>query len=169
MKTIEVSNEMYEFLMNLSKELNTQANRGTAMPYFFQVQDEVEISVDEGQGTEGWECEGNVITTEQEIKEAIFDYNDWEIGNTEHELLFAEMDWLDRENILEVNHRKVYTSAQKVYSNAFLTEKACKHHIANNRHNYREPIDYLSYASRNAELEMLMKFLCQLSGADVHC
>jgi hypothetical protein len=38
MKTIEVSDEMYEKLMEISKEMNSQSNRGTAMPYFFQVQ-----------------------------------------------------------------------------------------------------------------------------------
>lgn len=37
MKTIEVSDETYKFLMDLSKELTTQNHRGTAMPYFFQI------------------------------------------------------------------------------------------------------------------------------------
>lgn len=38
MKTIEVTDEMYKFLEELSTELNTQNHRCTAMPYFFQVQ-----------------------------------------------------------------------------------------------------------------------------------
>ena len=166
MKTIQVSDETYEFLMNLSKELNTQDHRATAMPYFFQVQDEEEISVGQGQGEEGWYCDGTVITTEEEIKEAIFEYKDWEIGNEEHEKQFAEIDWLDKEMILEENYRKVYVSTQKVYTNAFLTEKACKKHIESNGHHYHNPMDYLSYASRNPELEMLLKFLYQLTSGD---
>jgi hypothetical protein len=168
MKTIQVSDEMYEFLMNLSKELNTQDHRATAMPYIFQVQDEVEISVGEGQGEEAWHCDGSVISTEKEIKEAIFEYKEWEIGNKKHEKLFSEMDWLARENILEVNYRKVHISTQKVYTNAFLSAKACRHHIKCNAHHYRKPVDYLSYAFRNPELEMIMKFLCKLTGGDAH-
>ena len=38
MKTIQVTDEMHDFLINISKELNTQSHRATAMPYFFQVQ-----------------------------------------------------------------------------------------------------------------------------------
>lgn len=168
MKTIEVEDEMYDFLMNLSKELNTQDHRSTAMPYFYQIEDEEEISVGAGQGTEGWYCDGTVITSDEDIKEAIFEYQDWEMGNQKHEKLFTKMDCLDRENILEENYRKVYISTQKVLYNAFLTEKACKHHIATNLHHYRKPVDYLSYASRNTELETLLKFLCQLNGGEIH-
>ena len=44
MKIIEIEDEMYEFLMNLSKELNTQDHRGTAMPYFFQIQTKEKVA-----------------------------------------------------------------------------------------------------------------------------
>lgn len=45
MKTIKINDEMYEFLMNLSKELNTQNHRATAMPYFFQISSIQSITV----------------------------------------------------------------------------------------------------------------------------
>jgi hypothetical protein len=168
MKSIKVNQDMYEFLMNLSKELNSQSNRATAMPYFFQIQQEEETSVGEGAGEEVWYCDGAIISTEEEIKNAIFEYNAWVIGNKKHEKLFAEMDWLDRERVLENNFHKVYRSTRKVYTNAFLTEKACKEHIEKNEYHYRNPVDFLSHAFRNPELEMLMKFICQLTGGEVH-
>ena len=45
MKTINVSDEMYEFLINLSEEINKQDNRSTAMPYFFQIQTSEEVEL----------------------------------------------------------------------------------------------------------------------------
>jgi hypothetical protein len=159
MKTIEIADEMYEFLINLSNELNTQNNRATATPYFFQIQDEEEFSVGEGQGEVGWFCDGTIIRTQDEIKEAIFEYKGWEIGCKSDEKSFAKMKCYDKENILEENYRKIYTSSRNVYINAFLTEKACKKHIEANKHHYKKPIDYLSYAFRNPELEKVLEFL----------
>ncbi len=52
MKTIEITDEMYDSLMEISKELNTQNHRSTAMPYFFQIQDETEAIVYEDNGGE---------------------------------------------------------------------------------------------------------------------
>jgi len=53
MRTIKVNDEMYEFLINLSKELNTQDHRCTAMPYFFQVQTKEQVPAADGCGYEG--------------------------------------------------------------------------------------------------------------------
>jgi len=50
MKTIEVTDDMYESLMSISKELNTQSHRGTRMPYMIQVSKKKEVSAYEGQG-----------------------------------------------------------------------------------------------------------------------
>ena len=54
------------------------------------------------------------------------------------------------------------------YTNAFLTEKACKRHIEQNSYHYNEPKDYLSSANRNYELELVFQFLCGLTGRDIH-
>lgn len=168
MKTIQVSDEMYEFLMNLSKELNTQDHRCTAMPYFFQVQHEKQVGVPSGCGVEGWFCDGTILTSDEEIKEAVFEYKEWELGNSEHEKLYKEMDWLDIEDVMEENYRKVNIDTEKVYANAFLTEKACKQHIAANKHHYSNPQDFLTHAFRNPELEKVMEFLCGITNGKIH-
>jgi len=65
MKTIEVTDEMYKFLMNLSNELNIQNHRLTAMPYFFQIQTQEQVPAPEDSGTEAWHYDGLIIETDE--------------------------------------------------------------------------------------------------------
>ena len=51
---------------------------------------------------------------------------------------------------------------EHVYLNAFLTERACREHIATNRHHYENPVDYLSYGFRNPELEKVLEILSKI-------
>lgn len=160
MKQIEVTDEMYDFLSELSKEIKTQDNRATAYPYFFQVQEDEEIAVPEGCGEEIWVLDGEIcLRTDQDIKEAVFEWKDWELGKREDEAEFAELNVFDIEEILENNYRKVNVDIRHKYSNCFLTEKAYKEHIQCNGHNLSNPKSYLFYAYRNREMEMLFKFL----------
>lgn len=129
MKQIEVTDEMYEFLMNLSDELNTQ----------------------------------------EEIKEEVIKYKEWDgLEEDEANKLFSELDSWEIDEIMEENWRKVNIDYEPRYENAFLTSKACDEHIRVNKHNLRSPINYLSGAFRNPELEMVMKFLCELNGGKLH-
>lgn len=50
MKIVTVTNEMYDFLTNLAKEIKNQDNRGTASPYYYQVQEEIDLPTGEGFG-----------------------------------------------------------------------------------------------------------------------
>lgn len=165
MKTIEISDEMYEFLINLSKELNTQDNRSTRMPYFFQVQTQEQIAVPEGQGTKAWYNDGSLIETKEEIMEAILEWKGWVDTNSgETDILYSKFTEYEKEIILEkAGWNKVFYDYKEKLENAFFTEKACKNHIKYNSHHYNKPVDYLSYASRNDEMEMVMKFLCGLT------
>lgn len=169
MKQIEVTDEMYEFLMNLSNELNTQDHRGTRMPYFFQVQTQEVQYVPEGCGTEVWVCDGSTIETEEEIKEEVLRYKEWDsLEESEAERLFSELDFWEIDEIMEENWRKVNMTHEPRYENSFLTSKACDEHIRVNKHNLNSPVNYLSGSFRNPELEMVMKFLCELNGGKLH-
>lgn len=164
-KTIEVSDEMYSFLMELSKELNIQDHRGTAMPYFFQIQTQEEVAVPEGCGTECFFMDDHKIETDKEIQEAIYDY----YGGKFSKKQVREMDAWEQENTLKViGFRKVYYDFKNKYENAFLTAKACKEHIRLNSYHYHKPVDYLTHAFRNPELEMVLKFVCELTGDKIH-
>jgi hypothetical protein len=170
MKTIEVTDEMYDSLMELSKELNTQDHRCTAMPYFFQIQTEEWEPAPEGQGEEVWFCDGSFLESEDEVKKAVINYKEWnyEYGQNDIERKYNELTDDEKEEILENNYQKV--NRQKVFKlqNAFLTEKACKDHIKKNRYHYEKPTDYLSHANRNSDMETIMKFICELSGGKMH-
>ena len=169
MKTIKVNDEMYEFLMNLSEELNTQNHRCTAMPYFFQIQTKEEVAAAEGCGIEAWYYDGSKIETDEDIRETIFEYKEWDNDSKEDNELYNNLDGGEIEELLEdMGFYKINYELSDKYENAFLTEKACREHIRLNDYHYREPIDYLSFAFRNPELEMVLQFLCELSGSKIH-
>lgn len=143
MPLIEVTDEQYEFLKNLKHEMETQDNRGTAQPYFYQIKRKERIYGEELQQSDGtvWVngLERNELTEEEyeiEKKEEGFDESDW----------------------TELQYQEFTT-----YTNVFLTEKACEEHIQSNKHHYLdEPVSHLSYvdhAWRNPEMEKLYEII----------
>jgi hypothetical protein len=167
MKTIQVTDEMYEFLINLSKELNTQDHRGTRMPYFFQVQTKEQIAVPDGCGIEAWHYDGSLIETEEEIQDVIIEYKEWSVEKSEK--LYSDLpDWEIEEILEKIGYRKVNYDYRTNLENAFLTSKACDEHIRVNKHNLKSPVNYLSGSFRNPELETVLKFLCELTGGKLH-
>lgn len=166
MKKIAVTDEMYDFLIGLSEELNTQSHRATRMPYFFQIQTMKQVAAADGNGTMAWFYDGAMIETDEEIKEAVLEYKGWE----KDELFNSLADFQIEEILEDIGWSKVYYEMKEKLENSFFTEKACKLHIKMNGYHYNNPVDYLSYASRNPEMEMemIMKFLCELTGGKLH-
>jgi tRNA G26 N,N-dimethylase Trm1 len=164
MKTIELSNEMYEKLVALSNEMNSQDHRGTAMPYFFQVMETKKIyGVDGDYDTDGyvWVKDGTTQNTVESMIEAL------ENDEVEFDKENATESFL--ENLMEENgYVKGYYRNEEVYSNAFFSEKSCKEHIQANKYHYESPVDYLSHAFRNPDMELISKFLCELTGGKIH-
>ena len=160
MKTINVTDEIYDFLSNLSNEIKTQDNRCTAQPYFFQVKEDEEFATTAGCGEEVWVMDGEIhLRTEQDIKEAVFEWKEWTLGDDTSELLYENLTSFEVEDILKENYHKVNVDIRYRYSNSFFTKKACEEHIRINKHNLDNPKSYLFYAYRNTELEMMFKFL----------
>jgi hypothetical protein len=186
-QVIGVDKETYSNLMELSKEMNTQDHLCTAMPYFFQVQHLKEVPCYEGQGTEVWaDGDGGDLRTNEEIEEFIGNciYDDFE--NHFQDISFKDdfeeedripyidihinkMHEWDKEAFLEKQgYAKYNVRDEKFYSKAFFTAKACNEHIQSNKHHYREPAPYLMGNYRSYEMEIVMKFLCELSGGELH-
>lgn len=167
MKIIEVSDEMYEKLIALSNEMNNQDHRCTAMPYFFQVMQTKKIyGVDGDYDTDGyvWVNSDRDRTTENKRDSMIE-----ALENEEVEFDKENATELFLENLMEENgYRKGYYRNEEVYSNAFLTEKSCKEHIQANKYHYENPVDYLSHAFRNPDMELISQFLCELTGGKIH-
>lgn len=170
MKTIQVTDEMYESLMELSKEILTQDNRSTAMPYLFQIRTREEIPVYPGQDgiTFFVNDEGDELRDSEEIKEEVLQI--WEAEGENASFKFKGYDKLngwDIKYIIEkAGWREIVVKEQEVYQNAFFTAKACDEHIRLNKHHYRKPDCYLSHAGRNPEMDLIQKFLCELSGGE---
>ena len=180
MKTIEVSDEIYTELMELSKEMNSQNHHGTRMPYIFQIETSKEVAAFEGNGDIIWvDCDGRELRNEQDIKEHIINFiaeNEESIAHLEDDaamiaskLAIDSMDEDDIEEWLEDKHwRKVEVTTIKQYENSFFTEKACRYHISKNNYHYDSPRPYLNHAFRNPEMELISTFLCELSGGKLH-
>jgi len=128
MKTIQLTEEMYDKLMDLSKKMNTQSHRATAMPCFFQVQDTVQIyGIDDKYNNNGfvWLKDGcEIDPVRVDMIEALLD-DGFIVPET------ISDDDLD-ELMEDAKYEKGYYRNQEVYSNAFLTEEACKNHIKGN-------------------------------------
>ena len=152
MAKIIIPAELYEKLLSISIELNKQDHRGIAMPYFFQIQTEEEILVPEGSGEEKYLFEGDFYT-EETIKEYWEDFYSEDLTFEEFKQKYTTL---------------VNTQIEHQYNNAFFTEKACKKHIKENAHHYRNPVDYLNHAFRNPELETILEFLCKLTNGKMH-
>jgi len=183
MKTIEVTDEMYNSLMELSKEMITQDPLSTRMPHMFQIETTEEVAAYVGcDGDEVWVNEdGDELRSEEEIREFIQQYiheNDESIIHLQDESARSqsrqkveEMDDWDLSSFLENlrdNWRMVEVTTMKKYANTFFTSKACKEHIKLNDYHYKKPRCYLNHAWRNPEMELVSKFLCELSGGRLH-
>ena len=182
-KIIEVTDEMYEALMELSKEMTTQDMRCTAMPHMFQIKTTEQVAAYPGQGKEIWvNDEGDELETEDKMREFIQEYiyeNDESISHRddkkakkEAKSKVDEMDYCDLEEYLEETHNdnwwKVNVNYEDKYQNTFFTAKACEAHIKANHYHYKQPTCYLNHAFRNPEMELVSKFLCELSGGKIH-
>lgn len=169
MKTIKVTDEMYEFLMDLSKELNTQDHRGTAMPYFFQVCSEREVLAADGRRVFAYDDNVIYADDEEAIAEEIASIKGWDLDDDEDLAKFDELAEYEVEGILKENsYSEYYVSTERDLTNAFLTAKACEEHIKHNAYHYNEPRSFLSHGFRNPELEKVMQFICELTGGELH-
>jgi hypothetical protein len=190
-QVIGVDKETYSNLMELSKEMNTQDHRSTCMPYFFQVQHLKEVSCYEGQGVEVWvdeNGEGDMRTNEEfeefisesidaDFEEYFKDVNfqdDADLEDDEFREAYIsdyikQMTGWQKETFLEENgYRKYNVEDKEVYSKCFFTAKACNEYIQSNKHHYREPVSFLSGNYRSHEIELVQRFLCELSGGKLH-
>jgi len=179
MKTISISDDLYRRLKDLSNEIKTQDNRATAKPYFYQIQCEKEVISTEGNGeciyiNENGEGElredkeiieflsGYFYENEDEMSKHIEleDDSDEHIALKALELATQLVDSNDYASKLEeIGYREIWVTKEHEYKNAFLTEKSIKEHIKLNHYHYNKPTDYLNYAFRNPDMELVFELL----------
>ena len=184
MKNIQVTDEMYEALMKLSKEMTTQDMRSTRMPHMFQVRETKNVAAYSGCGSEIWVSdEGEALKTEEELRGYICEdiietlmSNDSEEDEEEAKMIaFSRVQKMDEDdlgdyldNMSMENWRIVEETTENFYTNTFFTAKACQNHIDINADKYTKPVVYLRHAWRNPQMELVSKFLCEISGGKIH-
>lgn len=166
MKTITISDDMYEKLIELATEMTTQDPRCTRMPHIFQIRDWKRVY--------DWNLNGDipcwvhsdgdftVIETLQDLREHLEYHNIEEPENLDElwEDKFELQDWIE-DNVKDL--AECSYSMEPVYINSFLTAKAAQEHLDSNNYHYHRDADvYLNYAWRNPEAELVSEFLCSL-------
>ena len=159
MKTIEITDEQYDFLMNLSKELKTQDNRITADPIFCVYQKKF-VYVPEGCGNHiDWFFDGH-IQTKEDIKEIIEEYKTENINSILN----------DEEILEELNYRKCDYNIEDVVVNGqyYFSEKAAQDHIDRNSYHYSKPFTYVESAWRNNEWNLIREIILNLTKGNIY-
>ena len=160
-----LTTEDIKFLKELKRELNTQNSRMTANPRIYQIRSEKFQTNPNGEG-EYFEAvfEGDSLgvfeyTSEgvEEVKAILREITDDE--NVLKEIDNICLEDLDREWIYFHCYIGDFKS---IFNNVFFTEKACRQHIEENKHHYRNPMDYLNFAFRNPEMETLLGILSKI-------
>jgi hypothetical protein len=170
MKTIEVSEEMYDKLIGLATEMTTQDPRGTKMPHMFQIRDwKKQYDWGLNGNTHIWVGDyGEEIETLDEFKEYL-ENNGIDIPENIEDIWNEHWDmedFLEEKNIVL---KQCSYSLVPEYTNHFLTAKAAEEHLRLNDYHYHKDADvYLNHAWRNPEMEMVSEFLCGLVGKEPH-
>ena len=137
-KTITLTDKQYDFLIQLSLQLQTQDNRITADPIFCVYQKERRLQPDGFGENQGFlDEEGNLSDKDEGTQD-----------NPTKEVEFSVKD--------------VPVSGQ-----CYFTEKAAQQHIAQNSYHYDEPFVYVESAWRNYEWQSLREIILSLAQKEV--
>lgn len=171
MKTIEITDEMHQKLVELATEMTTQDMRCTAMPHMFQVQDQKQV-YDWGLNGEFKIWLNSDYDREVETFDELVGYLERiNFKITKKKLKAIWEDTFDLDNFMKENCSDLQEctySYEYIYTNTFFTATACQEHIDENRHHYKNPVVYLNHAWRNPEMDLVSKFLCGIINKEPH-
>lgn len=161
MKSIQLTDEQYEFLMNLSKEMNTQDNLATADPLYC-VYDKEDVPTSSDYSSKyvwlSYDCDYHIEGEDKKsIEEKIKEYKE---DNPEE-----DMSNMDEDEAMEhMQFKKCYCIEKDIFKeNAFLTMKAAKRFIELNHYHYKKPYVYVISAWRNNEMQTIMGLIKNLT------
>ena len=162
-----LNKEDIQFLRELGTELKTQDNMSTAKPIFFQVYEEkIRTDFDPDYTDNVCIVLGddyvpiiNLDEAKEFIKEYYIDKQD-DLSELEDIDNFQELTWFCENRDIPA----IYTGFKKyrVWTNVFLTRKACRKHIKQNAHYYAQGKDtqtWCSHAWQNQEFKRLLEIV----------
>lgn len=169
MKTIQVSDEDYEFLKDLQHELNTQTNDGNADPVFWGVIEDYEALTFDGEGEARIPYDDGTYDLEELVSEIDSDSEYFSVSLKDE---WVRVDKTDLDEVMDFvnenwNEGNIIGEPywveikQKLSRNtgAFLTKRAASEYVKKFSYNHRNPHTYAMTAFRNFELERLLKIL----------
>ena len=148
-----------EIIKDVINKMITQDNRATALPIYYQIEDEEEIptSPDYADGWH-WFYDCDTYSTE--------DAKEYLIGNVSEEDL--DGDGSLEEKLENFGFEKVYYLTKKVYKRMFLTEESAKLHLKQNRYHYGPKArTYVFHAWRNSELKSFLEAVARSVGVEI--
>lgn len=164
MKTINITDEQYEFLKKMSENMEKQYSRGTAYPLFCVYQ-KVKIFTPEdfSDDFEFYDKEENSYSLE-EIIELLKNKDEFlAIFDCEEKLYdrFIEEEYNVESIADDLNLELQYyrTEIVPVSGQVYFTEEEAQNHIDFNNYHYKEPFTYVVNAWRNPEMKTILDIL----------
>ncbi len=159
----------FNFLKELGRELKTQDTLYTAKPIFWQIQQKdivVGVDYDYSEGS----CliigdEYEMITDIVEAKNFLIDNYDISARQLKHINELEEIESFCNKREIQCKYTG-YIEKEK-YDNAFLTRKSLEKHIELNHYHYKNPVRFCSAAWRNPELQRLLEIVEKFSDVEV--
>ena len=155
MKTITVTDEQYDFLINLSELMQAQDNRITEHPIFCVYQKEKVIKPETHASEWCW-ADSDGELAEEDVEEKIKEFKE---DNPESTLE-------DEEDILEeLGYSKFYYEINDVpvQGQSYFSENAAKRHIELNDYHYSQPFTFVESAWRNYEWQTIREIILSLT------
>ena len=152
MREIFLTDEQYDFLIDLSNRLHTQDNRATSDPIFCIYQLE-RFYTEDGNHTQ-YICDGEEID-EDFVKASIAQYR------KDH----PELNLCDESVIEELGYRIARYDFKEVpvSGQCYFSEKAAQEHIDSNHYHYNKPFVYAESAWRNYEWQKIRGIILSLT------
>lgn len=148
MPKVEIKQETLDFLQGLAKEINKQDNRSTRSPYYYVIW--VQKLVLDACGEDYYYVDGE-STTREDLEKMPVDE-------------FVDTYGLEKAPTQTMSWKWVAGCNDSI----FLTEKAAKKHLEQNRHHYgKDAVTYVKYFWRCPEMENLFKAIADVSGIDL--
>lgn len=169
MKTIQVSDEVYNGLLGLSEAIRVQDNRATAHPYFFQIMETKRVygMHEDYADTFVWVYKNDheLRFDSDETSEIIEWLEEREIDFNKEK--FTANYFYQEETIEATGFFKCFYKEESTYKGVFLSEKSIENHIKLNHYHYSQPKSYVDHAFRNPDMELIFSFLKELHSIKV--
>lgn len=150
-----------EFVREVINKMNTQDNRGTAMPYFYQIRDYEKVTAPDDD-YEGYLWIHDVEETgldDESTWDEKFEYLQEHMDDDFHVTEDMELDPL----LEELECTKWYYQEIEVFKGLFFTEEAAKIHLKLNYYHYSHKADtYVSHAWKSPEVKQFFEAVARL-------